>query len=249
VSRLLFIQASSRLLNPSLDQGLIDAAYEDDPESARAEFGGEFRSDVDQFLPDALIDAAVIAGRIELPYQTNRGYVAFVDVSGGVSDASALAIAHKEPGTRAENLVLDQLIVAKAPHEPHEVVARFGAVLQRFYIRRLVGDRYASGWVTNAFKHVNVLYQPSELDKSAIYREVAPLFAEKRVELLEDKRLITELRMLERRPRAGGRGDSVDHAPRSHDDAANACCGALWLASSMRAHPAGNRVRPEYSLC
>jgi hypothetical protein len=248
MSRVLFIQASSKLLNPSLDQGIIDAAYEDDAESARAEFGGEFRSDVDQFLPDALIDAAVIAGRTELPHQINRGYVAFVDVSGGVSDASVLGIAHKEPGTRAEHLVLSQLIIEKAPHSPHEVVARFAAVLQRFGIRKVVGDRYSAGFVVDAFKHTGVRYEPSELDKSAIYRECLPLFAERRVELLDIARLITELRMLERRPRSGGRGDSVDHAPRSHDDCANAACGALWLAASTRAYPAANRIRPEYSI-
>ena len=245
---LIYIQAPSAVLNPDLDQETIDAAYASDAESARAEWGGLFRSDVSEFLPDALIDAAVVAGRTELPFTQSRGYVAFVDVSGGVHDAAVLGIAHKEPGTRAEHVVLDQLIIEPAPHEPHEVCARFSAVLQRFGIRRLSGDRYGAGWVENAFKHHSIRLEPSELDKSAIYGEVAHLFAAKRVELLDIPRLLTELRMLERRPRAGGRGDSVDHAPRAHDDCANAACGALWLASTKRALPAGNRQQFEYSI-
>jgi hypothetical protein len=248
-AKVLMLQAQEpSILNPNIDPDIVARAMAEDPEAARSEWYGQFRSDVSQFLPDVLIDAAVIEGRTELPHSMARGYVAFVDVSGGVSDASVLAIAHKEPGTRAEHLVLDQLIIAKAPHEPHEVVAWFAAVLQRFGIRKLTGDRYGAGFVVDAFKHHAIRYEPSELDKSAIYSEVSALFAEKRVELLDDKRLITELRLLERRPRSGGRGDSVDHPPRAHDDAANAACGALWLASTMRVIPAGNRRQFEYSI-
>jgi hypothetical protein len=251
-ANVLVLQAQEpSILNPNIDPGIVARAMAEDPQAAMSEWYGQFRSDVAQFLTDELIDAAVIDGRTELPHHPGRGYVAFVDVSGGVSDASVLAIAHREAGTKAEHCVIDQLIVAKAPHSPHEAVERFAAVLQRFGIRKLTGDRYGAQWVSDAFKHVSVRYEPTELDKSAIYREVLPLFAEKRVELLDDKRLITELRLLERRPRSGGRSDSVDHPPGAgaHDDCANACAGALWLASTMRpSQVQGHRIRPEYSI-
>jgi hypothetical protein len=140
-------------------------------------------------------------------------------------------------------------MIANAPHEPYEVVAKFCAVLQRFNIRTVKGDRYGAEFVTNAFKHHGLRYEPSELDKSAIYTEVAPLFAEKRVELLDNKRLLTELRLLERKPRSGGRGDSIDHPPRAHDDCANACAGALWLASTTRTRVVSGVLKQyEYSI-
>lgn len=61
--------------------------------------------------------------------------------------------------------------------------------------------------------------------------------------------LLCWLRLLERKPRSGGRGDSVDHPPRAHDDIANAACGALWQASiSKLFRGGGRRSRPEYSL-
>jgi hypothetical protein len=248
-SPVLVLQASHSVLNPTIDPAIIERAMAEDPEAARSEWFGEFRSDVSQFLPDALIDAAVTEGRTELPHTMSRNYCAFVDVSGGVNDASCLGIAHRELGARNEILVLDQLVIAKAPHDPHEIVQRFGAVLQRFGIRTVVGDRYAAEWVTNSFRHVAIRYEPSELDKSAIYAEVSPFFAAKRVELLDLKQLTTELRLLERRPRSGGRGDAIDHPPRAHDDAANAACGALWRASLMKASALGGRlIRPEYSI-
>lgn len=247
-SPVLVIQAGGPVLNPTLPQEALDRQRAEDPLAARSEQDAQFREDVTQYLPDELIDAAVVPGREALAASARIGYAAFADLSGGVSDASVLAIAHKAPGTRAEHLVLDQLRVERAPHSPHEAVARFAEVLQTFGLRRVVGDRYAAEWPVDAFKHYGIQFEPADLDKSAIYSEASPLFAEKRVELLDHKRLITELRLLERRPRSGGRGDSIDHPPRAHDDCANAACGALWLAAAKPARSRAGLRKFEYAL-
>jgi hypothetical protein len=114
------------------------------------------------------------------------------------------------------------------------VVSRFCKILKDYHISKVKGDRYGAEWVSSAFKNQGISYETSELDKSSIYLEMLPSFAERRVTLINDKRLITELRMLERKPRSGGKADIVDHAPNMHDDAANAACGALWVASGRR---------------
>ena len=97
-------------------------------------------------------------------------------------------------------------------------------------------------------RHFAIIYEHAELDKSAIYRGVLPLFSERRVELLDHPRLLTELRLLERRPRSGGRSDSVDHPPRAHDDCANAACGALWVTSREPPRLQGQLRRFEYAI-
>lgn len=104
-------------------------------------------------------------------------------------------------------------------------------LLKSFGITHAFADRYAGLWPAQSFQRHGIVLMPSELDKSAIYREVAPLFVSRMVSLVDDARLEVELRGLERTPRSGGRGDAVDHAPRAHDDRINACAGALWLAS------------------
>jgi hypothetical protein len=73
------------------------------------------------------------------------------------------------------------------------------------------------------------------MDKSTTYLECEPLFAQARVELLDHPTLLRELRLLERRPRAGGK-TVVDHPPGSqgHDDYANALALAVMLASQRR---------------
>jgi hypothetical protein len=235
-SDVLLIKATHSQLNPTISQAVVDRAMAEDPEGARAEWYGEFRSDVSQWLADELIDAALARSAAR-----GRCYdtVGFVDMSGGRHDASALAIAHREEGLASPfgrrappRLVLDVLDHVPAPHEPTAVVERFVRILRDSGLAKVTGDRYAGEWVAGAFAKHGISYEPSESDKSSIYLEVLPAFAERRVELIEDKRLITELRLLERRPRAGGKADAVDHPPRAHDDAANAACGALWLASA-----------------
>jgi hypothetical protein len=229
----LYVQASSTTLNPTLNQASIERAIANDPEGGKAEWLGLFRDDSSEYLPDELIDAAIVPDRMELPHQLGRNYAAFVDLAGGVERgcSAVLAVAHKEPGTRAEHLVLDQLHEAPAPHKPADVVKRFAATLQRLNISSVVGDRYAAAWPVNAFSDCGIGYQVSELNRSAIYGEVAPLFMDRRVELLDHKELIKQLRGLERNPKAGGRPDEIKRGPRRHEDLINAAAGALWLAS------------------
>lgn len=233
-SDVLVIKAQHSQLNPTIDPKIIERAMAEDPEAARAEWFGEFRGDVSQWLADELIDAALEGRTGGRKHQE----VAFVDVSGGRHDASCLAIAHAEDvGSDSDSdkapprVVLDVLEHVRAPHEPSVVVDRFCKLLKDRRLSKVTGDRYAGEWVAGAFKRNGITYEPSELDKSSIYMECLPLFSERRATVLNDKRLITELRMLERRPRSGGKADMVDHAANAHDDAANACCGALWLAS------------------
>lgn len=252
----LFVMAPSMLLNPTLDQARIDAEIGGDPEAGRSEWLGQFREDIGQYLEDELIDRAIEVGRKELPYVPRQHYVGFVDSSAGRHDAMTLAIAHPEvakfanaEGTR---LILDRLLIQPSPFEPEEVVQRFCETVRAFRLSKVTGDRYAGEWVAGTFRKYEISYEPTELDKSAIYRECLPLFAQGRISLLDVPRLLTELRLLERRPRSGGKGDIVDHPPRAYDDAANAACGALWLASlrSVRALELGKQrprsVRSDY---
>lgn len=58
------------------------------------------------------------------------------------------------------------------------------------------------------------------------------------VELLDDRRLVAQIRGLERRTAWGGR-DSIDHGPGGHDDLANATLGAVLLATATRRRGGG----------
>jgi hypothetical protein len=227
-SRVLVIQAGGPTLNPTIDAEVVERARADDPIAARSEWDAQFREDISQCLEDALIDRALSPGTRSRPRQQGFRYCAFADPSGGRHDSFTIAIAHQERGGR---VVLDRLLVQQPPFEPEEVTAKFAETLGAYGLRTVTGDRYSAEWVAAAFRRHAITYLPAEQDKSAIFVESLPLFAQGMVELLDSPTLETELRLLERRPRPGGRGDLVDHPPRGHDDAANAACGALVLAS------------------
>lgn len=226
MNRVLVIQAESRLMNPLLDQEMIDAELEADRESASSEWLGQFRSSTVQFLDDELIEAAIILGCHERPFG-HHDYYAFADPSGGRHDSFTLSISHRD----GERVVQDHLSIQAPPFVPDEVVERYCEVLKSYGLASVTGDRYAAEWVSAAFSKHGISYTSVPKDKSGIYVETLPLFTARNVELLDIPKLETELRLLERRPRAGGKGDIVDHPPRATDDAANATCGSLWLAA------------------
>ena len=231
---ILYLQGPSALLNPTLDPDLIKAAYQDDPESARAEWGGEFRQDVTQYLTDEIIDRALCPGERSRPRLFEYTYCGFVDAAGGVAggDAMTAAVAHQGQGGR---VILDQLVAIDPPFDTEAAVERCALMLKSFGVTYAKADKYAGLWPAQSFQRHGIGLGACELDKAALYRECAPLFVSGLVSLLDDTRLEVELRQLERTPRAGGRGDAIDHAPGrgSHDDRINAAAGALWCASKL----------------
>jgi hypothetical protein len=214
-------QADTATMHPSLDPALIAAAYDADPVSAAAEYGGQFRSDLGAFVAREVVEAAVVPGRVRLPPVSGRSYAAFVDPSGGSQDSMTLAVAHDAAGV----VVLDCVVERKPPFKPAEVVCEFADVLAQYRITTVVGDRYAGEWSREHFQNHGITYDPSEKPKSEVYGAFLPLLNSGQVQLLDVPRLHAQWLALERRTARGG-PDSIDHAPGAHDDVANAVAGA-----------------------
>jgi hypothetical protein len=221
-SPLLVWKADTRTMNPTVPQSVIDEAAEADPASAAAEYGGEFRTDVETFVSREVVEAAVVPGRYELPPVPDNSYLAFVDPSGGSADSMTLAIAHRD-GNRG---VIDAVRERRPPFSPDDVVEEFAAILRRYNITEVHGDRYAGEWPRERFRTHGIEYVPAEKPKSDIYRDLLPILNSGRAELLDLPRLAAQLCGLERRTARGGR-DSIDHRPGAHDDIANAVAGVL----------------------
>lgn len=221
-------QATTREMNPSVRQSVIDEALERDHARASAEYLAIFRSDIETFISREAVESVVIEGRYELAPVPHQLYRAFVDPSGGSSDSFTLAIAHRQKDGTA---VLDATRERKPPFAPSLVIAEFAALLKTYRISEVHGDRYAGEFPREIFRSHGIKYVVAEKPKSDIYRDTLPLLNSGKVELLADARLTSQLCSLERRVARSGK-DSIDHAPGAHDDLANAVCGALALASA-----------------
>jgi hypothetical protein len=232
--RILYLQGASILLNPTLEKSLIESAYQDDAESARAEWGGEFRNDVTAYLTDDVIDRSLCPGERSRARLAEFNYVGFVDAAGGVAGGDSMTCAVAHQGERGRVFV-DQLIAIDPPFDTEAAVERCAMALKSFGLGSAQADKYAGLWPAQSFQRHGISLEACPLSKSDLYREVAPLFVSHLVSLVDDARLEVELRGLERTPRPGGRGDAIDHAPgrASHDDRINAVAGALWMASRV----------------
>ena len=199
------------------------------PARAAAEYGAEFRSDVEAFLSRDAVEACIEPGVRERPRIDGVRYSAFVDPSGGSSDSMTLAVAHLE----GEQAVLDCVRERRPPFSPDDVVREFVDVLGTYRIAAVSGDHYAGEWPRERFREHGVEYRTASKTRSELYAAVLPAVNSRRVELLDDPRLMAQLVALERRTSRSGR-DSIDHPPRAHDDVANAAAGALVSALTSR---------------
>jgi hypothetical protein len=232
-ARVLVWRGTTAEMNPLIDPGIIALAYEEDPASAAAEYGAEFRNDIAAFVAREVVDAGTVPGRFELPPITSANYFAFADPSGGSADSMTLAVAHRD----GDLLVLDAVRERRPPFSPESVVEEFAALLGAYGVREVSGDRYAGEWPRERFRVAGIGYELAEKPKSDLYRDLLPELNSGQVELLDLPRLGAQLCGLERRTARGGR-DSIDHAPGGHDDLANAVAGALLLARAGRVVPA-----------
>jgi hypothetical protein len=223
---ILVIQGASRLFNPTLQQKMVDRAMRDDPEAAGAEWNAEFRSDIDSFLDDGQIMVAVDMGRPrELPPRPGIPYAAFVDASGGRSDAYTMCIGHRH----GDKFIADVVTGEPPPFNPSTVTARMAGIVQAYGCRKVTGDNFAAEWVATAWRSQGLIYERADMPASALYLEALPAFMREQISLPDHHQLIRELRSLERRTSRMGR-DTVSHPPGGHDDYANALAGCLRVA-------------------
>jgi hypothetical protein len=164
-----------------------------------------------------------------IPYRHGTRYAGYCDSSAGKDDAFGIAIAHQEAGG---HVVLDAVDVIPAPFDCSEAVTRCAKLLGSYNLRSVTGDRAFVGYLANEFGRNGISYVESTRSASDVYRNGLPLFTSRRVELLDHRQLLHELRLLERTRMRGG-GERISHPQRSycHDDVANSCVGALLLAA------------------
>jgi Terminase large subunit, ATPase domain len=227
--------AESRAMNPTLDAAFIQREIERDPDAAQAEWLATFRTDLQAAFSPESLEACTVKGRSELPASPIIEYRAFCDPSGGKVDAFTVAIGHK-----SERAVIDLVRAWDSPFDPSVVVGEVAEVLKGYGCLNVTGDKYAAEWPISSFRSHGISYQQCELSKSDLYLSFVPVTNSSAVELPDDKRLLTQLRRLERKRGRAGK-DTVDHPPRLHDDLSNAVAGVSYLLATAK------NARPEFN--
>ena len=110
----LVVKGTTRDLNPNFPQWKVDLEMERDEAHARSEYLAEFRSDIESFVAQEAIDAAIVPGRYEIPYIPGVKFTAYTDPSGGAQDSLTLALAY----TEGDTAVLAAVREVKPPFSP-----------------------------------------------------------------------------------------------------------------------------------
>lgn len=223
-------QADTQSMNPTVPKSVIDRAVERDPASAAAEYGAQFRTDVETLLTREVVEAAIDLGTVERPRMPGVQYVAFVDPSGGSADSMTLAIGHKE----GDVAMIDVVRERKPPFSPEAVTSEFADAMKAYGIHEVTGDRYAGEWPRERFKVHGITYRLAEKPASELFGAMLPALNSRRVALVDNPRLTAQLVALERRTSRAGR-DLISHPPGGHDDIANSVAGAIHLLNSKGA--------------
>jgi hypothetical protein len=184
------------------------------------------------------IAAAIVTGRRRLPYQPGTRYFAACDMSGGSTDDSTFAIAHKDRDTG--RAVLDLLVSqsGKPPFQPRNAVAKFSGLAREYRVATVHGDSYAGQTFRQDFLENGINYSLAKLTHEAkgqpsasdFYEALEPRLNAGEIELLDLPELQDQLMGLV------WRGSRIDHEPGAHDDWANAAAIALVLANPLHGH-------------
>ncbi len=174
------------------------------------------------FLDQGAVLDAIVTGRKSLPPQSSVKHVAFVDMSGGSSDDATLSIAHRHDRRAIVDLVIKQ--DGETPFNPRSAVRKFVGVLREYGVREVTGDNYAGTTFKNDFEAEGIRYQPSPLTTTELYEAFEPALNAGEIELPDIPKLQEQLLTLVIR------GARIGHQAGDHDDYANSCAGAVWLA-------------------
>jgi hypothetical protein len=169
------------------------------------------------------LDAAVEGGTRVRPPQPEVKYVAYVDMSGGSSDAAVLAVGHREGTRRVVDGIWDQGV--RPPFNPKEAIPRFARILQAYRIGAVMGDTFGKEMLgfDAGFAACGIAYRPSPFSASELYELMEVPLNAGELSLPDDPETLEQFAGLQRR------GLKITHRAGEHDDRANAVAGLAWL--------------------
>jgi hypothetical protein len=155
--------------NPSIEQSVIDQAYEDDPEAAEAEIGGKFRTPMSAYLPRAVIERAIDQNIVPLRRRhPGISYRMYVDTASGVGkDSFTYCVGHVAPGGDRNFIIIDELQERQPPFNVDDTV-RDVCAAAKFWGTHVMGDQYGRPLISTFARH-GVQYTINPWSTSEVY--------------------------------------------------------------------------------
>jgi hypothetical protein len=223
-NHVLVVKAPTMVLNPSFDAARIAIEEAEDPESAAAEYGAQWRVAGGSLVRPDAYDACVskdVSERAPEPPLGDDVYLAAVDLSGGTGqDSAALSICHTEDQEAGGDLAVQDLIREwMPPFDPGVMVTDLVAELRRYQITEVVGDQFSAGFAGAEFRRHGIEFTVSERKTNECLLDSLAIINTKRARLLDHPKLRKQWLNLKRDYASGGRPTVIERAGK-HDDLA-----------------------------
>ncbi|MBA7515702.1 hypothetical protein ES705_07745 [subsurface metagenome] len=233
----LTIQANTRFVNPEIPQKFLDKERVRDIDNHNREFNAEFSEKIESFFPFELTERPfVLAG--DLKYKSGNTYYLGFDQSGlSGRDRFSLSIGHNE-----KEIVIIDVVRSWTTKDLESILNDIKELKNKYRINTCLVDKYARGWVENAFKRISL-----EIETRP---GLAEIYVVMKGLILKDKLNLPDRPDL----RAGMRNTlavynksnqlSIYHerGQEGHADELDSCCSAIY-AVSKRLGGSGVRIR------
>jgi hypothetical protein len=231
----LVIAGPTRDFNGTIPESVVEAARRSDPIGAISEWLGGWRDEAEAYIVPELLEEAIDQGVRQRAYDEQHIYTSFCDLSFGKVESSACSIVHTEDDV----IVQDALLEVMPPASTSDAVEQIVSLLQSYHLAETMSDGAAEGWVRSEFRRHDMGFEVAPrktATKTQLYVETAPLFASRRVRLLDCPKVIAQYRALQRKMTSTGRV-VIDHPHGKHqkmDDCCNATAGSLWRGMKQK---------------
>jgi hypothetical protein len=219
----LVVHCPTPLMNQLIPAEELAREEQADPQNYRREFLAEWLDDVDQFLPDSDISAAIRSGVRGLPPADvfKGSYVAAIDASGlSGKDKFTLAIGHPSVrGSSGVGVAFDLLCGwSRAPVAA--VCDEVAGLLKSYGLKKVIADQFGFSFLKELLSQrgIDVVQLPfTARSKAEIFLDLKIGLSQGRIQLLDHTESLRELRMLESRRTSGG-NYSISAPRGQHDD-------------------------------
>ncbi|MGH9735813.1 MAG: hypothetical protein ACRD8A_14630 [Candidatus Acidiferrales bacterium] len=219
----LVVHCPTPLMNVLIPADELAREQTADPQNYRREFLAEWLNDVDQFLPDSDITAAVRSSvRVSAPMDAMKGsYFAAIDAS-SLTGRDRFVFGIGRPSARGSAGVGVTVDVLRGwTHDPvPQVCDEIAALAKSYGLRAITADQYGYGFLRELMSARGIELRQlafTTRSKPEVFLDLKLALAQLRLQLLDHPESLRELRMLESRRTSGGNYSIA--APRgSHDD-------------------------------
>jgi hypothetical protein len=214
----LVVHMPTALGNPLIPSEELEKERAADPQNFSREFEALWSADLEQFLPESDITAAVAPWR-ETPPRPEPRYIAALDASGlSGGDRFCFAVAHGESGKPGAGAV-DVLRGWRRAAVPR-VLDEVAALAKAYRIARVIADQYSFSFVQELLRQRGVALEQlafSARSKPEVFFSLKTALAQGSLQIPNNAQAVGELRALESLRTSGG--NYKIGAPRGqHDD-------------------------------